>query len=225
VFYVDGESASDVNQLFHSYHQGNTAVLNFAQCYWEPAARLCSAMEKFFHFPAGVNVYITPRGAQGFPPHFDAHDVFILQVEGSKSWRIYDSWRASPGASASGSGKDGEQDAPVARELLGEPRHELRLNAGDLLYVPRGHVHEARTTDSSSIHVSISVRAYTWSDLIAELVASESLDDAELRAALPVGFSDSETALELIEDRLPALFRALAESRRVGTGSGACASV
>jgi hypothetical protein len=63
VFYVDSDRTSDTNRLFHSYDQGDTVALNFAQCYWEPAARLCAALESFFHFPAGVNVYVTPRNS------------------------------------------------------------------------------------------------------------------------------------------------------------------
>ena len=36
-------------------------------------------------------MYITPADAQGFAPHYDDVDVFILQVEGRKLWRLYDS--------------------------------------------------------------------------------------------------------------------------------------
>jgi cupin superfamily protein len=191
IFYVDGGSTSDTNQLFHSYDQGNTLVLNFAQCYWEPAARVCSALESFFHFPVGINVYVTPRKSQGFPPHFDEHDAFVLQIEGSKLWRLYDQ---------------------------GAPSREICLNAGDLLYIPRGSVHEAHTTDAASIHVTVGVRSYTWTDLVAELLALESPRNVELQSALPVGFMNSKDALELIAERVPALLRALADRTRSQDG-------
>jgi ribosomal protein L16 Arg81 hydroxylase len=172
VFYVDSDNASDTNRLFNSYAQGDTVALNFAQCYWEPAARLCSALENFFHFPAGVNVYVTPRNSQGFPPHFDAHDVFVLQVEGAKSWRIYPAWEELPCGM--------EDNEPIPRELLGEPLREFRLTAGDLLYIPRGYVHEARTTDASSIHATVGVRSYKWTDLLSELLVAASQATASL---------------------------------------------
>jgi ribosomal protein L16 Arg81 hydroxylase len=38
----------------------------------------------------GLNTYLTPHTAQAFDPHYDAHDVFILQVHGSKIWQLYD---------------------------------------------------------------------------------------------------------------------------------------
>jgi ribosomal protein L16 Arg81 hydroxylase len=212
VFYVDSDSTSDTNRLFHSYDQGDTVALNFAQCYWEPAARLCAALESFFHFPAGVNVYMTPRNSQGFPPHFDAHDVFVLQVEGAKSWRIYPSREEMP------CGMDDSQ--PISRELLGAPLRAFHLTAGDLLYLPRGYVHEARATDTSSVHVTVGVRSFTWTDLLSEMLVAASQENVELRKALPVGFMHSQEAVGLIADRLPALIRTLADSGRIERGIG-----
>jgi ribosomal protein L16 Arg81 hydroxylase len=212
VFYVDSASTSDTNRLLHSYDQGDTVVLNFAQCYWEPAARLCAALENFFHFPAGVNVYVTPRNAQGFPPHFDSHDVFVLQVEGAKSWRIYPSREEMPCGM--------EDSKPIPRERLGAPLRECRLTAGDLLYMPRGYVHEARATDASSVHVTVGVRSFTWTDLLSEMLVAASQENVELRKALPVGFMNSQEAVGLMADRLPELIRTLADSGRIESSIG-----
>jgi ribosomal protein L16 Arg81 hydroxylase len=212
VFYVDSDSTSDTNRLFHSYDQGDTIVLNFVQCYWEPAARLCAALEYFFHFPAGVNVYVTPQNSQGFPPHFDAHDVFVLQVEGAKSWRLYPAWEAMPCGM--------EDNKPIPRALLGAPLRECRLTAGDLLYLPRGYVHEARATDASSVHVTVGVRSFTWTDLLSEMLVAASQETVELRKALPVGFMNSQDAVGLMAGRLPELTRTLADRGRVESSIG-----
>ncbi len=207
VFYVDSDSTSDTNRLFHSYAQGDTVALNFAQCYWEPAARLCAALENFFHFPAGANVYVTPRNAQGFPAHFDSHDVFVLQVEGAKNWRIYPAREELPCGN--------EDSKPISRELLGEPLRELRLAAGDLLYIPRGYVHEARTTDVSSIHVTISVRSYKWTDLLSEMLSLASQANLAFRKSLPVEFMTNQEAVGQIVERLPELISTLADRGRI----------
>jgi ribosomal protein L16 Arg81 hydroxylase len=207
VFYVDSDSMSDTNRLFHTYDHGDTVALNFAQCYWEPAARLCAALEHFFHFPAGVNVYVTPRNSQGFPPHFDAHDVFVLQVEGAKSWRLYPAWEDMPCGT--------EDSRPIPREMLGVPLQACRLTAGDLLYIPRGYVHEARATDVSSVHVTVGVRSYTWIDLLSAMLVEASQEHGEFRKALPVGFMHSQEAVGLMADRLPALISTLADSGRI----------
>jgi len=39
--------------------------------------------------PTGCNCYLTPADSQGFSPHFDDIDAFILQLEGKKRWRVY----------------------------------------------------------------------------------------------------------------------------------------
>ena len=35
---------------------------------------------------AGANVYLTPAGCQGFSPHYDDINAFVLQLEGEKRW-------------------------------------------------------------------------------------------------------------------------------------------
>ena len=204
--HVSQDRIGDTNGLYHSYCQGESVVLNFIQNYWEPAARLCSAVENFFHFGAGLNVYVTPKHAQGFPPHFDTHDAFVLQIAGAKRWCLYEAWRELPA--------EGEDNRPIPREMLGVPKLELELRSGDLLYIPRGHVHEARTTDASSVHVTIGVRSYQWSDLLSELLALGTLHDVELRRSLPVGFMESDTAQAGMLAALPRLVGLLCDGDR-----------
>lgn len=37
----------------------------------------------------GTNVYLTPPQSQGFAPHYDDIEAFIIQLEGSKYWKLY----------------------------------------------------------------------------------------------------------------------------------------
>lgn len=48
-------------------------------------------LQEWFGCVVGSNIYITPSNAQGFAPHYDDVDVFIIQVEGRKLWKLYDS--------------------------------------------------------------------------------------------------------------------------------------
>ena len=58
-------------------------------------AALCRAMEKAFSSHFQANVYLSPPNAQGFGTHFDSHDVFVLQVAGSKIWTLSSSFMAA----------------------------------------------------------------------------------------------------------------------------------
>ena len=64
---------------------------------------------------------------------------------------------------------------------------KANLKAGDLLYLPRGYLHSATTSDTYSAHVTIGVSVYTWADLVKELLQT-CVDDADLRRALPPGW-------------------------------------
>lgn len=109
--------------------------------------RIQEKLECYFGSLVGSNVYITPAGSQGLPPHYDDVEVFILQLEGEKHWRLY------------------HPTVPLAREYsveaedrIGRPTHEFTLKPGDLLYFPRGTIHQADTPPglAHSTHVTIS---------------------------------------------------------------------
>lgn len=58
------------------------------------------------------------------------------------------------------------------REEIGKPFMEVTVNAGDLLYFPRGTIHEGRTDeDSHSLHITVSVYQHTaYVDLLEHIV-------------------------------------------------------
>ena len=46
----------------------------------------------------------------------------------------------------------------------GEPVLDVTLQAGDTLYLPRGWLHEAKTSETNSLHLTMGVNVYTWMD-------------------------------------------------------------
>jgi ribosomal protein L16 Arg81 hydroxylase len=174
--YTDRGDAIDVVKLYQLHADGATIVLNQFHRNHAPLADLCAGLELEFSAPFQTNIYLTPPRAKGFKAHFDTHDVFILQLHGSKHWRLYGTPIVLP---LSGQGSEALQEDP------GRPSMEVDLHAGDTLYVPRGLVHDAPSLDETSLHATVGVLSYTWTDLLLEALASAVLSDSAFRHALP----------------------------------------
>jgi hypothetical protein len=78
---------------------------------------------------------------------------------------------------------------------------EIELDAGDLLYLPRGVLHSTTTAEGFSAHVTIGITVYTWADLTKELL-SAAIDDAEMRQALPPGFAAHDELRPLLNRKM-----------------------
>jgi ribosomal protein L16 Arg81 hydroxylase len=192
----------DLTKMFTQYQRGATIILDDLHRSWAPLARLCAAAERSFSHPAQANVYLTPPGAQGFGAHYDTHDVFILQVAGSKRWRLYGSRVELPLP---------DNPSPYPGPDPGRPKADFVLRAGDLLYIPRGCVHDALTSDSISLHVTLGINTYTWADLFQEALAALCRRDVRFRRALPIGFAVDGAAAARLRAECAPLMRALAE--------------
>ncbi len=195
-----------IAELAGAYGRGKTVVIMSMQQRWRPIARLCRGLEAAFHCPVHANMYLTPPGAQGFDVHFDPHEVFVLQLEGSKTWRLYGAPRPLPLA-------DDRLDVP--RDRLGEPR-EVRLEAGDLFYMPRGFVHEAFTSEGHSLHLTIGINIHRWADVLHEAVDDLARRDERFRGSLPPGALGGDDVPEALEGRFRDLLAILARDGRAG---------
>ena len=125
--------------------------------------------------PIRANVYFTPPRSQGFAPHYDDHEVLVLQLYGEKRWRIYGEaakWPRKPMLD------------PLSTDGLRSKAQELTLQTGDVLYVPRGFAHEAEAQERSSLHLTLSVQVATWFDVFERLCELED----RLGEPLPIGF-------------------------------------
>lgn len=77
--------------------------------------------------------------------------------------------------------------ASIREDECGPPISEFALEAGDLLYMPRGFLHEAWTTDEPSTHVTVGLHVVRWLDLLSVALAQVSNRDVRFRQALPTG--------------------------------------
>jgi ribosomal protein L16 Arg81 hydroxylase len=184
---LGGEPVSDIvhaGRLWDRFAEGATIVLNSLQRYWPPVSRFCRDLETSLSHAVQANAYVTPPGEQGLNVHYDTHDVFVLQLAGSKRWKLFGEGMTLPLASQHGSSTLNFDDPPEA---------EMTLRPGDCLYVPRGHLHAAQSGDGVSIHLTVGILTFTWVDAFKRALAGTE-DEPSFREALAPGYADAPTA-------------------------------
>jgi ribosomal protein L16 Arg81 hydroxylase len=191
--------------LYEHYRNGATITVQFLHQRWAPLAELCRSMGDELSATVQANVYLTPPAAQGFKPHYDTHDVFIAQVYGAKRWRLYRSPFRLPLDT---------QRYSMPPEGPGVPDREIELDAGDLLYLPRGIVHDATSADTASLHLTIGATHPTWPGVLHSLIDKASALDPRYREALPIGFARDPRTARASEQHLANLLADLADIMR-----------
>ena len=162
---------------------GATAVLQGLHRLWPPLIDFVQAMVDDIGHPVQANAYITPPGNRGFDFHYDVHDVFVLQVSGTKRWVVHEPVHMHPLPTQPWT----RYRDQIAGRVTGVPVIDTVLAEGDALYLPRGWVHAAQALDTTSIHLTIGVSATTALDVARAVVDQLSHDEA-FRAPLPIGF-------------------------------------
>ena len=171
----------DLPRVYAHFAAGATiSITHLHECLPELAA-LCRAVEKVFSGHFQTNIYLSPPNAQGFKTHFDSHDVFVLQIAGSKIWTLNDTGIELP--------LHGQRFEPGVH-TAGPVTQEFTLRQGDLLYCPRGLYHAARSTDEVSLHITLGLIGKTWADVVTEALSEACLASPAFRANLPVGYAN-----------------------------------
>lgn len=169
----------DIEKIRKLYLAGRTLILNTVEDYDAEIASLARAIETELGARVQVNCYLTPAGAQGFNAHYDTHDVLVVQIEGEKRWKIYGGDAVYPLNELTDGG-------PSDRKDLADPE-TLTLTAGDVLYIPRGWIHEAEAQERASLHLTFGIHPPLAKDLLTAALEDLCTRFAQLRHALPPG--------------------------------------
>jgi len=183
-----------VERVASEFASGATIVVQALHLNHLPLALFCRDLEARLGHPVQANAYYTPRAAQGLPVHHDTHDVLVLQVAGEKRWLVYDPVFELPLKHQRYSAELGEPGGTVL---------DLTLRAGDTLYLPRGWLHEALTSERDSLHLTLGINAYTARDAVRAALDSAE-DDVALRPAVREDGELADDLLELLAERLGA---------------------
>ncbi len=209
--YRFANNAIDLVRVRNAFADGYTIVLNGLERYLPAIASLSHSIEVELNFETQVNAYITPPGSQGFLPHFDDHDVLILQIQGSKTWHVSD---------ADVPAHEMRRLDEVVRTDLPLPT-DLRLEAGDVLYLPRGRVHAAEANTEPSIHLTLGIHAPTVLTLITQALESLSFRDDRVLVRLPPRHLDDGGVRASVDGLVRDIARAIEDPNVIADGFGA----
>lgn len=106
--------------------------------------------------------FATPGGGVG--PHIDNYDVFLLQGEGTRRWKVGDKGDYAP--------RGGDTHTALIDDF--EPIIDVVLEKGDMLYIPPGYPHRGETL-TTAMSYSIGFRSPSQQELLSS-VADHLLD-------------------------------------------------
>ncbi|MGB8278380.1 MAG: cupin domain-containing protein [Methylovirgula sp.] len=178
-----GSAPLEVVRACQLFLEGATIIFGAVHERLATFAAICRHLEIAFSAPLQANLYMTPACGSGLKTHYDTHDTILIQLGGSKEWAIFDPPMSLPLVG---------QKFDETIHKIGEPIMSVVLSAGDLLYIPRGFPHRGRARDDTSVHVTLGVLTYRWSEVLIESMAQICLTDPAFRRALPTAFSRSD---------------------------------
>lgn len=180
--YTPDESGNESDESVNPekmLQKGWTLQIHQPQRFNDNLWRLCASLEGSLGCLVGCNQYVTPPGKQGLAPHYDDVEIFVLQVQGEKIWKLYEKKEYMLANAPSGDLLETSLGAP--------PSMEVTLRPGDCLYMPRGTVHHA-TASSQSSHLTISTyQRWTVLDIAHQVLgAALELPASQLTLPLPL---------------------------------------
>ena len=109
-----------------------------------------------------------------------------MQIEGKKRWKLYKPLKQSEYLPRYSSRNFDESE-------LGEPILDKVVSAGDLLYLPRGTIHQAMALDTYSLHITVSVyQRNSWCDffekLLPQALKRATKRDIRFREGVPMNY-------------------------------------
>ncbi|MGY1439389.1 cupin domain-containing protein [Streptomyces reniochalinae] len=191
----------DDTAVWRAFADGATLVLQALQRTWEPVADFSSGLSAELGHPVQANAYVTPPQSRGFDAHYDVHDVFIVQIEGTKRWLVHEPVHPDPLRDQPWT----DHRSAVTEAAKGKAYIDTVLGPGDTLYLPRGWLHAARAQGEVSIHLTFGIHCWTRYAL-AEHLAQAALallrEDPRMRTSLPLGAEPPAGDIGFVRERL-----------------------
>jgi len=194
---IEIRSGINVARLKEMFNKGDCSVVvnNMANCSL-PVSRLLQNIGIEISGNCYADLFLTPPEVKnGFGIHYDLHDVYVLQIFGSKRWQVYESPVHLPDSPEHYRGF--VRDETKYRSLA-----DVELLAGDLLYLPRGFVHNVTTNGSPSIHLTVGCNSKPWSEVMSDFLIDLSNEVEVLKESLPASIRIRRKKINQIKKQL-----------------------
>jgi lysine-specific demethylase/histidyl-hydroxylase NO66 len=165
------------DDLLQNWYRGRTLVFQHVDRRLPIVSGLTRRWEEDLGCRLRCNLYLTPPNAQGFQAHYDPLDVFVLQVRGSKEWCIGQRAIEYPLL---------DQTCDLSSLRIAADATKIVLQPDDVLYLPGGWVHEAKSANEISCHLTFGVLAPRYLDLLVASLKVAATRDPVLRRPLPI---------------------------------------
>lgn len=177
---------------------------------WPSLQGFVKDLEEFFLAKVEVNIFLTPRGARSHPTYTCNEDIFVLQLAGEEVWELRE-------LTLNQLDLDQKEHLEFSDEWLGRHQspvvEELRLRPGEMLYIPRGMPHHARSPEEGTgLHLRVYVKTLTWVDFFKMAVERTAVGSRGLRRSLPPGFLANDALRDSMENDFRQLMAELQET-------------
>jgi ribosomal protein L16 Arg81 hydroxylase len=225
LFFQNGNPITDptttyANNPHAAYLDGCSIIVNHADFHHQIISNLCNSLQETFpHVYA--NTYLSPPDSHAVNAHADDRDVLVVQVLGSKTWKVYKEVPIEYPFEDEQVGKNGLDVDPSVFGGLCFDDKEITLSAGDVLYMPRGFVHEASTHTQNvptkiltnevvepSFHITLAIATHDWciATILSDAIRKTLIDNREFRKALPIGpcseYGGSQNEMNVLKQQL-----------------------
>lgn len=156
-------------KLMAAIARGGTMVIDRLHAHVPALESLLDAIKQDLNVHCAANGYYSSRRQLGVNPHFDRHDVFALQIHGSKRWYF------KRDAHILSQPMRRQAVPPIDAQFTGWD--SVLVRQGDVFYCPRGMWHFTQTEDETSAHIALGLYPLTLADWLAEQNTRQPLAD------------------------------------------------
>lgn len=165
-----------------------------------PIRELCNQVARFVGASTVANGYISFGDKETFGSHWDTHDVFAIQLIGRKRWLVYEPTFPLPLA--------GQTSLLHKAECPTVPVIDEVLEAGDILYIPRGWWHTAVPLHEETFHIAVGVHPHSVADYVSWVAKNILPKQLVCRKSMRLGTAGADVLAAAQDTMVAAMFSA-----------------